>query len=198
MTIWNIVNGDSDFETVSGYSEPRFIPPRMIEEWTQTFKRARAAQPNRKAPEPVSAIQQRIVKALHDHGVTILFGTDSPHVFNVPGFAIHREMRLMREAGLTPSEILRFATKNPGGYFRSKDRFGTIEVGARADLILLNGNPLVDLDYLKERSGVMVRGRWLPETVQRRLVEIARAVPFFRRSSNRVSASPFALTRWCE
>ena len=119
-------------------------------------------------------IQQRIVKALRDRGITILFGTDSPHMFNVPGFSIHREMRLMQEAGLTRYEVLETATWNPGHYFRAKDRFGTIEVGARADLVLVNANPLQNLDRLTAPLGVIVRGRWIAERdIQRRLNEIA-------------------------
>jgi hypothetical protein len=173
MAIWNNVNGNSNLSGLRNYPELKFMPARFIDEWSGLVKKT--FQPDRKTPEPVPRLQQRIVKALHDHGVTILFGTDSPHVFNVPGFSIHREMRLMREAGLTPFEILKSATKTPGDHFRDKDRFGTIEVDARADLVLLKGNPLDDLEHLSKRAGVMVRGRWLPESeIQRRLDDIAR------------------------
>jgi imidazolonepropionase-like amidohydrolase len=65
------------------------------------------------------------------------------------------------------------ATKTPGEHFH-KDKFGTIETGARADLVLLHANPLTDLEHLKNRAGVMFRGRWLAEAeIQRRLEDIA-------------------------
>jgi Amidohydrolase family len=176
MTIWNNVNGNSSFDTLRSYPELRFMSAQAVAEWTNIFKKV--SQATFETPEPVPRIQQRILKALHDRGVTILFGTDSPHVFNVPGFSIHREMRLMREAGLTPYDVLKTATRNPGEYFRAKDWFGTIEVGARADLVLVNGNPLQSLDHLTALLGVMVQGRWIAQReIQRQLNEIATSAP---------------------
>jgi Amidohydrolase family len=172
MAIWNNVNGNSSLKTLQSYPELCFMPAQTVADWTNLFKKV--SQAKFETPEPVPRIQQRILKALRDRGVTILFGTDSPHIFNVPGFSIHREMRLMREAGLTPYEVLKTATRNPGDYFRAKDRFGIIELGARADLVLVNGNPLHNLDHLTAPLGVMVRGRWIAEReIRRQLNEIA-------------------------
>jgi imidazolonepropionase-like amidohydrolase len=67
----------------------------------------------------------------------------------------------MSAAGMSPYEILVTGTRNVGEYFSSKDNFGTIEVGKRADLILVDQNPLDDISNLKNHSGVMVAGRWL-------------------------------------
>jgi imidazolonepropionase-like amidohydrolase len=114
------------------------------------------------------------LKALNDGGVKILFGTDAPQQFSVPGFSIHREMKAMAAAGMTPHEILKSATKNVGDYFKDKDKFGTLAVGHRADLVLLEANPLDDISNVAKRAGVMVRGRWLAEKeIQERLAKIA-------------------------
>lgn len=116
----------------------------------------------------------RVLEALNDGGVRILMGTDAPQQFSVPGFSLHREIVRMIEAGMTPYEVLKAGTFNVGWYFEDKDEFGTIEVGKRADMILVDGNPLEDIRNVARRSGVMVRGRWLPETeIQERLDEIA-------------------------
>ena len=91
---------------------------------------------------------------------------------------MHREMEAMAESGMSPYEILVTGTRAVGEYFRRSDTFGTVAVGRRADLILLNSNPLDDVGNVADRAGVMVRGRWFSEAyIQGRLDEIARRFP---------------------
>ncbi|WP_367221347.1 amidohydrolase family protein [Streptomyces sp. 16-176A] len=89
------------------------------------------------------------VAALHDAGVPILAGTDADAqpgaLFQVEhGVGIHHELELLVEAGLTPVEALRSATVPPARHFGLDDR-GAVEPGLRADLLLIDGNPLVDI-----------------------------------------------------
>ena len=92
-------------------------------------------------------------------------GTDSPQMFNVPGFALHRELRVVAESGMSNYAILRSGTASVGTYVADHlgldGNFGTVAVGQRADLVLLSRNPLDDLANLTDRVGVMVRGRWI-------------------------------------
>ena len=92
-------------------------------------------------------------------------GTDSPQMFNVPGFALHRELRVVAESEISNYEILRSGTALVGKYVADHlgldGNFGTVAVGQRADLVLLNQNPIEDLDNLTDRVGVMVRGQWV-------------------------------------
>jgi len=92
-------------------------------------------------------------------------GTDSPQMFNVPGFALHRELAVASDAGLTTYQVLESGTRNVGRYARESLRqpgdFGTVAVGQVADLVLLDADPIADLENLTRRSGVMVRGRWV-------------------------------------
>jgi imidazolonepropionase-like amidohydrolase len=119
-----------------------------------------------------------MLKALADAGARLLMGTDSPQLFNVPGFALHREIGVMAAAGLSPFVVLESGTRNVGLY-ASEDlgldgAFGTVAPGRRADLVLLEANPLADVANVARRAGVMVRGRWLPEAeIRARLEEIA-------------------------
>jgi imidazolonepropionase-like amidohydrolase len=104
----------------------------------------------------------------------MLMGTDSPQIFSVPGFSLHREMQAMRNAGMSTYQILESGTKNVGEYFEAWDSFGTVAIGRRADLILLEANPLQGIENVSRRAGVMVRGHWLPENeIQQRLAQIA-------------------------
>ena len=84
--------------------------------------------------------RMKILKALHDGGVGVLLGSDAPQQFNVPGFSIHREMRRMADAGISNYEIVKSGTANVGQHFKAQDAFGTIAVGQRADLILVDAN----------------------------------------------------------
>jgi imidazolonepropionase-like amidohydrolase len=80
------------------------------------------------------------------------------------------------EAGLSPQQILNEATLQVARYFGAEQEFGSVAPGRRADLLLLNGNPLSDLANVGRRAGVMVSGRWLRETeIQARLERIATA-----------------------
>jgi len=108
------------------------------------------------------ALRQRLILELHRNGAGLLLGSDSPQIFNVPGFAIHRELEYLVDAGLTPFEALQTGTANPARFFGQRDMIGVVKTGAAADLILLDANPLDDITNTRRIHGVMVRGRWLP------------------------------------
>ena len=175
MALWETLLGVADLETLRSYPELKYMPKQQVDTWVKGYQQ-RISSPkfNKAEGTHAAANRKRLLKALHDGGVGILFGTDAPQVFSVPGFSIHREMRLMAEAGMTPYEILRSGTRTIGEYFKSKDTFGAIAVNQRADLILLDADPLKDVAHVARRSGVMVRGRWLPEReIQERLEKLA-------------------------
>ena len=189
MALWEILIGLADLETLLSYPELKYMPPQQVESWKNAH-RSRLGDPqfNRKSAEHVAANRKRILRALHGAGVRILLGSDAPQQFSVPGFSIHREMSLMLECGLTPYEIIRSWTKIVGDYFKGKDEFGTIAEGKRADLILIHGDPLKDISNIAKRSGVMVRGRWLPEEeIQQRLEKIAAS---YRKSTSQEVSGP--------
>lgn len=150
---------------------------RYVSEARKDAWRRQTAGGPRGSPEGVRAfveLRNRILGELADGGVGILMGTDSPQLFNVPGFALHREIAAMAEAGMTPRQILTSGTVTVGRYVREHlgidHDFGTVAPGQRADLLLLEADPLEDLAHLSNRAGVMVNGRWLPEAeIQARL-----------------------------
>jgi imidazolonepropionase-like amidohydrolase len=107
------------------------------------------------------AFQRKLVKALQDANVPLMCGTDASDVGPVAGFGIHDELQELVNDGLTPFQALQTATVNPARYFGRSGEFGTIETGKRADLVLLDGNPLTDISKTRAIAGVMVRGRWL-------------------------------------
>jgi imidazolonepropionase-like amidohydrolase len=101
-------------------------------------------------------------------------GSDSPRVFQIPGFSLHTELGEMVEAGLTPGQALGAGTRARSAFFGKLDTFGKVSVGSRADLILAEGNPLESTGALAKRTGVMAAGRWYPDAeLQKQLEGIA-------------------------
>jgi len=177
MPLWETIIGAADLEKLLAYPELRYMPAKEVARWKSVYER-RTADLKFSKPRAlqIAANRKTVLKALSDGGVTILFGTDAPQEFSVPGFSIYREMQANVTAGLTPYQILRSATKNVGEYFKAKDTFGLVAPSHRADLVLLEANPLTDIANVAKRAGVMLRGRWLPESeLQAELAKIAAA-----------------------
>jgi imidazolonepropionase-like amidohydrolase len=100
-----------------------------------------------------------VIRRFHEAGVPILAGTDLAARDVLPGFHLHDEIRSLMDAGLTPREALAAATTAPAR-FLGADSLGAIAVGHRADLVLLAGDPLADMDAIRQIRGVVADGRY--------------------------------------
>src|SRR5690554_2620580 len=164
-------------EEMIAWPEMRYMPQRVRDCWVESKHRFQARddfQPE--AARELVELRRELTRALHAAGAPIALGSDAPQFFNVPGFSIHHELRMMVDAGLSPYEVLATGTREPARYFGAPEGFGTVEPGRRADLILLEANPLENVANVQRRVGVMVRGQWLPEEeIQARLEQIAAA-----------------------
>ena len=158
-----IVQQATDLDTFLKNPELRYVAP-----WTlENFEPANDRYKNRFGAEKypilrnLLAIQRKLLKALSDEGVPLMAGTDATEVGPVSGFGMHHELQEFVSDGLTPYQALETATTHPARYLRQSDEVGSIEVGKRADLLLLTANPLADISNTQKIAGVMVRGRWL-------------------------------------
>jgi len=104
--------------------------------------------------KPVFRDMEKIVRLLHDRGITIVAGTD----MGFPGFSVDRELELYVEAGLTPLEALRTATIIPARVMKKDDVTGSIEPGKQADLIIVDGDPLTQIRDLRKVRTVIKDG----------------------------------------
>lgn len=175
MALWETLFGTADLATLESYAELKYMPRQQVTQWIAAHK-TRLADPrfNAEISRRVIDNRMRILRALNSGGVGILMGTDAPQQFSVPGFALHRELECMSAAGMSPWEILRSGTVNVGEYFRGSDTFGAVAKGHRADLLLVDANPLENIANVAKISGVMTRGRWLSrQEIDERLVKIA-------------------------
>ena len=175
MALWETLWGIAEPEALAAYDELKYMPQSEVRSWADRYRELRSGAEKVTSARIIDT-RMRLLKVLQEEGVGILFGTDAPQLYSVPGFSIHRETPRMLEAGLTPYEILVSATRNVGEYFSNEVDFGTIEVGKRADMVLLASNPLEDISSLREIEGVVLRGRWLPASeIDERLEQIGRS-----------------------
>lgn len=130
---------------------------RMLQDASRKHFAKRGAAPNHTYLD----FLYRVVDELKRAGARILLGTDKGTPYVVAGFSVHRELEHLARAGLSPYEALTTATVNAAACLRLTDEIGTVETGKRADLLLVDGNPLADLRTVERPHGVMVRGRWL-------------------------------------
>jgi imidazolonepropionase-like amidohydrolase len=114
--------------------------------------------------------QLAVIKAMHDAGVTIVAGTD----YGLPGFSLLREVELYAEAGLTPLEAIRSASAVPAQVMGLATESGTIETGKRADLLVLDANPLADIHNIRSGRWVVANGRMFDMAQLRRSVHFAK------------------------
>jgi imidazolonepropionase-like amidohydrolase len=100
-----------------------------------------------------------ILGAMHRAKVPILAGTDTLNPYAFPGFGLHDELSLLVDAGLSPADALRAATLNPAAFRNAADS-GAVETGKRADLVLLDGNPLESIGNIRKIRAVVLNGRF--------------------------------------
>jgi hypothetical protein len=183
MYLWENIWGEINVDSITSLPEMRYVSRQQVQAWKnqKTQRQQFDAQQGITSAQrgQLIAFRRKLLKALADANAPVLMGTDSPQMFNVPGFALHHELHLMAAAGLTPFQVLRTGTSNVGRYVREVLKqpgdFGTVAAGQRADLVLLEANPLAGLSALNQRAGVMARGRWFDAAqLAAGLAEIAR------------------------
>ena len=155
----SLLSEDSPAE-MAAWPEMRYMPPATIKNWIEQ-KTGMTAKYSAADRRRFLELRRRIMKALLDGGVDYALGSDAPQWWNVPGFSAHRELRSLVLAGFTPFQALQSGTANAARYFGTEGETGTVARGKRADLLLLDANPLEDVGNSTRIAGVMIGGRWM-------------------------------------
>ena len=154
-------------------SDPRscYYPTPFKEYWK---KRSLDDQKRPEREARLKAYYERLpqlVRDMHRVGVRILAGSDSgANEYSFPGFSLHDELSELVSAGLTPMEALQTATLNAAVYLGITDAFGTVEAGKYADLVLLEANPLSDINNTRKIATVIVGGRLIEKQELQRML----------------------------
>jgi Amidohydrolase family len=155
---WNMGQVARNNPAVVNAERLRYIPGGYRNEWKRT---AAAADAERQRAAFEKSLE--VVRQLHRAGVTILAGTDVVKPYFVPGESLHDELALLVKAGLSETEALQAATGNPARFFNLTDQ-GTIATGARADLVLLDANPLENIENTRKIRAVVAGGHLFQRT----------------------------------
>ena len=147
----------------------RFVPDEALRQWAQQRRQLEEMGMTVEDGRALRDLRRRIVGAFHRAGVPMMAGSDTAQAFHIWGPGLHQEIEALAAAGLSPMDALRAATVVPRDYFRSLANggsalgwdadFGTVTKGARADLILLAGDPGKDLAQLRKPAAVIAGGR---------------------------------------
>jgi imidazolonepropionase-like amidohydrolase len=155
-------------DTLTRWPEVRYVPPEVRKMWADVIQQKKDYRID---------LRRQIVLALQRAGAGLLLGTDTPAPYMpylVPGFSVHRELQALVRAGLTPYEALVTGTRNVATYFGTLAETGTLAEGKRADLVLLAGDPLLDIANTMHIAGVMYAGHWLGRReLDRRMANLA-------------------------
>jgi imidazolonepropionase-like amidohydrolase len=132
---------------------------------------------NRNPPLRAAGIMRRykllekMILTFHKADVGLLIGTDAMNTGVVPGWSVHDELADLVAAGLSPWEALRAATVNGAAFLGIPGDRGTVAAGQKADLVLLDANPLENVANTRRIAGVALRGRWFSRQELTRMLE---------------------------
>ena len=169
-TVSTFGNNETQWGTIAGLGtrlasrDVDYVPRSLRDRWAGPNAYTDKDSSQRPRIRAMFDFHQPMLRALGRAGVPMLAGTDAGKPVMVPGFSLHDEIDALAAAGLTSFDALEAATSNAGRFVREfvdeNASFGTVTRDARADLILLDENPLLDLSRLRRPVGVMLRGQW--------------------------------------
>lgn len=170
---------DKTAEELATAPEMIFMNETVSKNWINS-KKGIMANPkyNKEEVRKFIELRRKLILECQKNGVGLLLGSDAPQVFDVPGFSIHHELKYMVDAGLTPYQALQSGTVNPAKYFSLKNS-GMIKQGYVSDLVLLDANPLENIENSKTIAGVMRGNHWFTkDMIAADLKKLQRQQPF--------------------
>lgn len=140
-----------------------YLPDTIGNEWNTIIK---SLMDNEVSPfsQQYTQWMMNMVGKIHKAGIGIMAGTDTPIGFLTPGLSLHEELSVLVASGLSPLEAIQAATINPAKYFNMENELGAIKENNWADLLILDANPLEDINNTKRINAVIKQGKYYGRT----------------------------------
>jgi imidazolonepropionase-like amidohydrolase len=147
-----------------------YLDPLEVKNWVAQVENRISLQSQRDQDSVMLEVEQatrymqeklELVKLLHSANAPLLLSPDASGIFAVPGFSVFEEMKLYSKAGLNNQEILKIATHNPAAYMKQQHKWGSVEEGKKANLILLRKNPLDSIENIQGIEAVILQGKYM-------------------------------------
>ncbi|AUC76478.1 amidohydrolase family protein [Olleya sp. Bg11-27] len=173
LSWYNIGSGRHSYQELRNLPGLRFVSKTTLNSWIEKTKQYRDKLGPKAYKEEVDNelkkldIKYKVIKRLNELGVRMLLSPDSSSKYMISGFGIVGEMTLLKNAGLTNFEILKMVTTNFAAFFN--ESYGRIEVEEAADFIILNNNPLDNLEALKTIEGLYFNKNYLNQKALKKL-----------------------------
>ncbi len=165
--IWGMQYGADDLKERNGM---KYINIELLSKWEKEYddyySKYNTPAKEEERLKTIARVKQslydfgKLLKRMSDANVKLLLSPDES-AFNVPGFAMAEEMKLYQKAGLSNAAILKIVTYNAACFFNKENEWGSIAKNKRANLILLDKNPLDDIDNIKTINTVILGGKVL-------------------------------------
>ncbi|HKP28443.1 MAG TPA: amidohydrolase family protein [Gemmatimonadales bacterium] len=174
QSLFESMLGTRTADELAAMPEMKYWPAATVAQWKKiTIDTRQGLGVTAETSQKYNELRRDIMQALYKGGVPFLLGSDAPQFWNVPGFSLLREMEAMAKAGFTPYQILESGSRNAARYLNQEKEFGTVAAGKRADLVLLNANPLTNVSNWGNKAGVMIRGKYYSaDEIQAKLQEL--------------------------
>jgi hypothetical protein len=175
---YEIAYGEFDLNLVQKQRGIEYFETKIVADWTDKTLKYREKKGEKALNEELvfyaKEIDERlkVINRLNKEGVKLLLSPDSSSKFIVPGFGMMEEMKLYKKAGLSNYDILKAGTINFANYFNDITT-GSIEVGNNADFLILNDNPIANIEAIEKIEGIFFNNNYLNK---QKLQELAKSV----------------------
>jgi imidazolonepropionase-like amidohydrolase len=176
---WNVTESSIDNPRIVEDPRTKYVPASVLKTWEPSKLLQTSGTEQLNLDKKIAAQHMKLVDLMRRAGVLIMAGTDSPDPYVVPGFSLHDELELLVKAGLSTTQALQAATLYPAIFLTKLNRYGVVEEGHAADLVILDDDPLKDISNARKISAVVVGGKYFGrddlDKMLQRAAEIARS-----------------------
>ncbi len=156
----------------------KYVPISVRRDWEREKLRVRTSPEVLDLVKKQSAPERELVNTMRRAGIQFMAGSDGPAPYVLPGYSLHTELEWLVKSGFTPIQALQSATFNPALFLAKLDKFGVVETGHAADLVLLQANPIEDIRNTRKIAAVVMAGKYYSrqelDKMLARVAEVAR------------------------